>query len=370
MSGPVRQDRFRVEGMDCASCAMKIDTAVRRLGKQISDVNVSVTKGTMTVTHNGVEADAITGQLKKLGYKSSYLGANQGAAVAESETEAHACCSGHNHKHSHDDHDHAGHDHSGHDHDHSHEQKQVQAKETSPLHMHDHGTDEDNKPWWQQGKAKLTIAAGTALVAAYLLGHFVPQYEIYIFSAAMLVGLVPIARRALAGARFGTPFSIETLMTVAAVGALFIGAVEEAAMVVFLFLIGELLEGVAARRARNSIRGLADLVPKIARVEKDGQIIEQDASTLALGTIILVRPGDRIAADGEIISGNSAVNEAPVTGESTPKNKEVGDKVFAGTNNSDAVLRVKGTATSQNNTMARMIEQGVEAQESKGATER
>ena len=105
-------------------------------------------------------------------------------------------------------------------------------------------------------------------------------------------------------------------------------------------------------------------------MEKDGQIIEQDAASLALGTIILVRPGDRIAADGEIISGNSAVNEAPVTGESTPKNKEVGDKVFAGTINSDAVLRVKVTATAQNNTIARIIAQVEEAQESKAPTER
>ncbi|MDR0252782.1 MAG: heavy metal translocating P-type ATPase, partial [Brucellaceae bacterium] len=296
MSGPVRQDKFRVEGMDCASCAKKIDTAVRRLGNQISDVNVSVTKGTMTVTHSGIAADAITEQLKKLGYQSRYMSENLSVSTEEPEADAHACCSGHDHdhdhadhKHEHDhaDHSHEGHDHSAHDHK-THEHGTAKAQEASPLHMHDHGTDEDNKPWWQQGKARLTIAAGTALVAAYIIGHFLPQYDLYIFSAAMLVGLVPIARRALAGARFGTPFSIETLMTVAAVGALFIGAVEEAAMVVFLFLIGELLEGVAARRARNSIRGLADLVPKTARVEKDGQIIEQDAASLALGTIILV----------------------------------------------------------------------------------
>ncbi len=361
MSGPVRQDKFRVEGMDCASCAKKIDTAVRRLGDQISDVTVSVTKGTMTVTHKGIEADAITEQLKKLGYQSRHLGDNQATVPIEPETEKHSCSGDHDHEHSHE-----GHDHKEHKHDH----KAEKAQETSPLHMHDHGGDEDDKPWWQQGKARLTMAAGAALIAAYIAGHFLPHYALYIFSAAMLVGLVPIARRALAGARLGTPFSIETLMTIAAVGALFIGAVEEAAMVVFLFLIGEMLEGVAARRARNSIRGLADLVPKTARVEKDGQIIELDAASLSLGTIIQVRPGDRIAADGEVISGNSAVNEAPVTGESTPKNKEAGDRVFAGTINSDAVLRVKVTATTENNTIARIIAQVEEAQESKAPTER
>lgn len=365
MSGPVRQDKFRVEGMDCASCAKKIDTAVRRIGNQVSDVSVSVTNGTMTVTHKGLEADTITGQVKKLGYKARHLGESQPSALAEPEAPAAACSGNHDH-----DHDH-GHNHSGHDHQsHNHKNATQDVKETSPLHMHDHGSDDDSKPWWQQSKARLTIAAGAALVAAYIIGHFVPQYSLYIFSAAMLVGLVPIARRAIAGARFGTVFSIETLMTVAAIGALFIGAVEEAAMVVLLFLIGELLEGVAARRARNSIRGLADLVPKTARVEKDGQIIEQDAASLQVGTIIMIRPGDRIAADGVIISGNSAVNEAPVTGESTPKNKETGDKVFAGTINSDNVLRVEVTASAQNNTIARIIAQVEEAQESKAPTER
>lgn len=360
MSGPVCQDKFRVEGMDCASCAKKIDTAVRRISDQVSDVAVSVTTGTMTVTHSGIDIDTITTQVKKLGYKARHLGEQQSSVAPETETvtaTASACCSGDHH----DDHDHSHH---GHDHDH------VKAKDVSPLNIHEHGTDEDSKPWWQQGKARLTIAAGTALIAAYAIAHFLPQYSLYIFSVAMLVGLVPIARRAIAGARFGTVFSIETLMTVAAVGALFIGAVEEATMVVLLFLIGELLEGVAARRARNSIRGLSDLVPKTARVEKEGQIIEQDAASLEVGTIIMVRPGDRIAADGVVISGNSAVNEAPVTGESTPKNKETGDKVFAGTVNSDNVLRVEVTASAQNNTIARIIAQVEEAQESKAPTER
>ncbi|MFX9938899.1 heavy metal translocating P-type ATPase, partial [Acinetobacter baumannii] len=92
------------------------------------------------------------------------------------------------------------------------------------------------------------------------------------FLLAMLVGLIPIARRAISAARAGTPFSIEMLMTIAAVGAVIIGATEEAATVVFLFLIGELLEGVAASRARASIQDLTRLVPKTARLEENGQV--------------------------------------------------------------------------------------------------
>ena len=186
----------------------------------------------------------------------------------------------------------------------------------------------------------------------------------------MLVGLVPIARRAVMAALSGTPFSIEMLMTIAAVGACFIGATEEAATVVLLFLVGEMLEGVAAGRARASIQSLTALVPKTALVERNGQTEEVPAERLSVGAVILVRPGDRISADGEIVEGESAINEAPVTGESVPKRKGRGDTVFAGTINADGVLRIRVTAASSDNTIARVVKLVEEAQESKAPTER
>ncbi len=115
-------------------------------------------------------------------------------------------------------------------------------------------------------------------------------------------------------------------MSIAAIGAVFIGAEEEAATVVLLFLVGEMLEGLAASRARASIQGLSSLVPKTALVEKDGQNTEVPAESLAVGATILVRPGDRIPADGSIIEGSGEVDEAPVTGESVPRRKAVGDR--------------------------------------------
>ena len=135
----------------------------------------------------------------------------------------------------------------------------------------------------------------------------------------------------------GTVFTIELLMTIAAVGAVIIGAAEEAATVVFLFLVGELLEGVAAGRARASIKSLTALVPKTALVERDGRTEDVPADKVEVGSVIVVRPGERIAADGQVIDGESAVNEAPVTGESTPVRKRSGDSVFAGTISTDAV---------------------------------
>ncbi|WP_418936512.1 heavy metal translocating P-type ATPase [Neorhizobium galegae] len=225
-------------------------------------------------------------------------------------------------------------------------------------------------PWWKSAKGRLTILVGFALVAAYGIGHLVPAYDTYIFTAAMLIGLVPIARRAIMAALAGTPFSIEMLMTIAAVGAVIIDASEEAAAVVFLFLIGELLEGVAAGKARQSIQSLTALVPQNALLEENGQTREVPAESLAVGSIILVRPGDRISADGIIIAGESAIDEAPVTGESTPVSKGMDDTVFAGTINGDAALRVRVTAAAEDNTIARVVRLVEEAQESKAPTER
>lgn len=344
------QARYKVGGMDCASCATKIDTAVRRM-PGVEDVSVSVAAGTMTLSHDGTsDLGAIEKKVVGLGYSLRALGKK---APVEAEHHEHS----HHHDGEHDHHHHDGHDHSADD-----------ASEIEGLHGHDHGPMEG--PWWKSAKGRLTILVGLALAAAYGIGHLIPAYDTYIFTAAMLIGLVPIARRAIMAALAGTPFSIEMLMTIAAVGAVIIDASEEAAAVVFLFLVGELLEGVAAGRARQSIRGLTALVPKNALLEMNGRTREVPAASLRVGSVILVRPGDRISADGVIIAGESAVDEAPVTGESTPVAKGVHDTVFAGTINGDAALRVQVTAAAEDNTIARVVRLVEEAQEKKAPTER
>jgi len=346
--------RYRVGGMDCGSCASKIETAVRRIDG-VEDVSVSVTNGSLTVTHgDGVSADAIIRRVSRLGYKvMPFDGRAAQASKAGSCTHDHPHEHAHSHSHSHDC-DHAHGDAGGHSHE--------------SAHAHSHAGEEG--PWWRSGRALLTIVAGIALLAAYTLGKLVPSVEYWAFLAALLVGLVPIARRAAMAALAGTPFSIEMLMSIAAVGAVLIGATEEAAAVVLLFLVGEMLEGVAAGKARASIRGLADLVPKTALVERDGETVETAASLLAVGDVIIVRPGDRIPADGEIVEGSSDINEAPVTGESVPKRKGAADTVFAGTISTDGVLRIRVTATAEDNTIARIVRLVEEAQESKAPTER
>lgn len=322
--------RIRVEGMDCASCATKIENALQRM-PGVTEVNVSVAGGTVSVRHDQADTEAITSQISNLGYAvtgSEDIGVKQARHAVSAPDED------------------AGHS-----------------------HIHDHGP--TNQSWWQTRKGQLTIASGAALAVAYAVGKAVPATEQWAFLLAMMVGLIPIGRRAVSAAMAGTPFSIEMLMSIAAVGAVFIGATEEAATVVFLFLIGELLEGVAASRARASIQDLTKLVPKTARLEDgNGQVSEVEADTLSVGATIQVRPGDRIPADGVIVSGESSVDEAPVTGESTPVRKGRDANLFAGTVNGDGLLRVRVTAAAADNTIARVVKLVEEAQESKAPTER
>lgn len=316
MAAPDAQLKFRIGGMDCPGCATKIETAVRRVAG-VGTADVALGSQTLTLSYTGPDpSQAVQKQVVDLGYEIAPFSRATPDAAA------------------------------------------------------DHHQLEDG-PWWRSRKAMLTILCAAALGLAYTIGLAWPAFGQWAFIGAMAVGLLPIASRAIAAARAGSPFSIEMLMTIAAIGALFIGATEEAAVVVVLFLIGELLEGVASARARASIRGLADLVPKDAIVEEaSGATRTVPAADLTPDTIILARPGDRIAADGVIIDGHSAIDESPVTGESVPKGKGVGDQVFAGTINADAVLRIKVTAAAADNTIARVIRLVEEAQEGKAPTQR
>ena len=321
--------RMNVQGMDCAGCAIKIENALRRV-PGVEQVDVSVPRGTVTVRHDRSNSAEMKSRIAGLGY------AVTGSDSMQPQDGGHDRC-----------------------------------EERSASHSHAHDRGPPSQRWWETGKADLTISAGTALAVAFVLGKSIPAIERWAFLLAMMVGLIPIARRAISAAMAGTPFSIEMLMTVAAVGAVFIGATEEAATVVFLFLIGELLEGVAASRARASIQDLTKLVPKTARLEDDGgQVREVEAETLAVGSTIQVRPGDRIPADGVIVSGESSIDEAPVTGESNPVRKGRDQNVFAGTVNGDGLIRVRVTAAAADNTIARVVKLVEEAQESKAPTER
>ena len=159
-------------------------------------------------------------------------------------------------------------------------------------------------------------------------------------------------------------------MSIATVGAILIGATSEAAVVVLLFTVGELLEGVAANRARAGIEALGALVPRTALLIDGGTAREVPAARLKVGDLVLVRPGDRVSADGEVVEGASEVDESPVTGESMPVPKTEGAAVFAGSVNGSGALQVRVTRPAHDNTIARIVRLVEEAQEAKAPTAR
>ena len=289
--GAATRLNWRVEGMDCASCVAKVTKAVERLpGVSAVEVNLMAERLSLQLDASG-RPEAIEAQVAALGYATKRLDA--GAPPRPTDAAAPTC--GHDHDHGH-----------SHSHDHDQGQDLARPKAAAPPAGHDHShADHDDpadaaKPWWATGKAQLVWLLGALVLGAYALSLVLPERLTYpLFLAATAVAVVPFGRRAIALARAGSPFSIETLMVTAAVGAAVIGAAEEAAVVVLLFAVGELLENVAAGRARAGIRALADLMPRTAlRLRRDGTTEQLPADRLAVGDLVLIRPGDRVPATG------------------------------------------------------------------------
>ncbi len=228
----------------------------------------------------------------------------------------------------------------------------------------------ENLSWWQTGKGRLVIVSGLLLALAVVASFVLPAYSGYVFALAALLALLPLARKAFLSAIAGQPFTIETLVTIAVVGAIFIDEAAEAAVVVFLFLIGELLEMMAAAKARKSVQALADLVPKSAFLVTPEGTREVSADSLEVGDIIEVRPGGRVPADATISQGTTSIDEAAVTGESMPKRKMEGDDVYAGSINVDGVIQLTVTKTSENNMISRILTMVEDAEASKSPTAR
>ena len=223
------------------------------------------------------------------------------------------------------------------------------------------------KHWWP-----LAVAGVGALAAEVL--HFTDAAPTWVIA---LVALVSILSGGLTTYKKGwialknLNLNINALMSIAVTGAVLIGQWPEAAMVMFLFTVAELIEAKSLDRARNAISGLMQMAPDKATVQQaDGTWVEREVKDIALGAIVRVRPGERIGLDGEVIAGSSTIDQAPITGESLPIEKTVGDKVFAGTINQAGALEYRVTAAANNSTLARIIHAVEQAQGSRAPTQR
>ena len=307
---------YFVESMDCATCVRKVEGMVGGL-PGATDIRASFSKQTLQLTLDETQTPRSTleNNMKAMGYAPSPL-VKPGSAT---------------------------------------------GLQPAPV---------QSRPWYTSGQGKLVLVSGLLLALAFVFSFIEPKFSVYGYVAATLLGTWPLLKKAVASARFGDPFSINMLVSLAALGAVLIGQAAEGAVVVFFFAVGELLEGVAAGKARAGIQALAALTPKTALLLEGKQTREVPADSLQIGHQVQIRPGARVPADGRIVRGTSSLDDSPVTGESIPVLKTVGDQVFAGSINTDGVLSVEVEKTASDNTIARIIHMVEEAEGSKAPTAR
>ncbi|TDF88140.1 heavy metal translocating P-type ATPase [Paenibacillus piri] len=302
---------FRIEGMDCADCAQKLEKPVGAL-VSVNQVMVNYGAAKMTVEHDGSAEQAVIQTVNQAGY------------TATLETGG----------------------------------KPLQTDERSF--------------WRRNNKVMPTAISGLIFTVAWglELGNIMSESTSSIlYALAMIIGGYRIARTGIYGLRSRT-IGMDLLMTVAALGAGLIGQWEEGAAVVFLFSLGETLEAYTMDRTRKSIRGLMDLSPREALVRRNGEDMMIAIEAIQIGDTVIVKPGERIAMDGLISKGSSTVNQAPITGESVPVEKTEGDEVFAGTVNQQGALEVRVTKLSKDNTLSRIITLVEDAQAQKAPSQR
>ncbi|WP_162520181.1 zinc/cadmium/mercury/lead-transporting ATPase [Aeromonas media] len=311
-----RRHSWQVLGMDCPSCARKIETAVGRVaGVQQARVLFATEKLVVDLAP-GLSPDPITAAVLAAGFRL------KGKASAKAADDKH------------------------------------------------------RSPWLTTlsnlfGKYGQPLSLAALMLVAALLPA---QFGQPLFTLATLWGLWPVARKAWALTRSGSPFAIETLMTVAALGALFLGETAEAAMVLLLFMLGEHLEAYAAGRARAGVTALMALVPDQAlriRTTAEGEIREEVAAdTLRPGDIIEIAPGARLPADARLLDPLGAFDESALTGESIPVERRQGDKVPAGSLAADRVLRLEVVSEPGNNAIDRILHLIEEAESQRAPIER
>jgi Zn2+/Cd2+-exporting ATPase len=365
-----------VDGLDCASCAATIDRAIRSI-EGIEDVRADVMTERVTVSYSraAVQEDDVKGAIRRAGYR---VREREPGTVTTYRVEG-LCCATEARQIEdrlgrRPDVERLGFDYVG-------KRLTVEGRITAEnverevarlgMRARRQGTrfdPEDGRD--RRTRTILVMVAGILWAGALVSNYTVRVEEVTALLAigAIVVGGRYIVPRGIQAAR-NRALDMNFLMSVAAVGALGIGEYLEGASAMFLFALAQLLESRSMDRARNAIRGLMDLSPASASVIRDGVEVRVRADAVSVGELVIVRPGEKVPVDGRVVAGRSAVNQAPITGESIPVEKEEDADVFAGTLNGEGVLEVESTRSAEDTTLARIIHSVEEAQASRAPSQ-
>ncbi|MFB6161489.1 MAG: heavy metal translocating P-type ATPase [Haloferacaceae archaeon] len=388
--------RLSVPGMDCPSCAGKVESSVRKLDG-IDDVDPRATTGTLTVTFDADETtpDAITDRVERAGYDVE----NAGGATVTATVPGMDCpsCAGKvgtaldrlDGVSTYDTRPTSGTVVVTYDADATDAADVADAIESAGYEVRgvdgadgaESDPDDARESAWTSPRARKTGASGVLLALGLLLEFGLTGQNLRVgsvlgselavadvlFLAAIAVGGQAILQNGYYSAR-NLNLDIDFLMSVAILGALVASVAFgeslyfEAATLAVLFSVAELLERHSMNRARDSLRELMELSPDEATVKRDGEEVTVPVDEVAVGEVVVVRPGEKVPTDGEVVDGESAVNQAPITGESVPVDKAPGDEVFAGTINEEGYLEVAVTAAAGEDTLSRVVQLVEDAQ--------
>ncbi len=237
-------------------------------------------------------------------------------------------------------------------------------------HDDDHDSADEAQRFWEIREVRAATAAGVLLGTGLIVGFSDAEtLAAVLFVAALMVGGSTFVPETLRGLRHGR-LGVGTLMTIAGAGAVLLGELGEAASLAFLFSISEALEGYALARTRRGLRALLALVPERVTIRRDREELDVAPDELLVGDVMVVGPGDRLATDGIVRRGRSALDVSAITGESVPVEAEIGTEVFAASVNGGGVLEVEVTARTTESSLARVVHIVEEAQDRKGSSQR
>ncbi|MEK5234491.1 heavy metal translocating P-type ATPase [Paenibacillus sp. FSL L8-0470] len=377
VEGNVRR-QWVLEGLDCANCAMKIENKVKKI-EGVSSCSVNFTMKMMTLETAAAYADTAAEEAKRTvttlephvklkevqtagaRKKQQAAAVNFASSEAQGQAHSHAQHEHQGHTHGHSQGEAHGHSHThgsdeAHNHDHAHDEAHGHS------HSHEHGEGDTHK-------ILLRLGAGGILAAA---GMFLPVSgftELLIFLAAYFIVGGEVVWSAARNIVRGQVFDENFLMALATIGAFAIGEYPEGVAVMLFYQVGELFQGLAVNRSRRSITALMDIRPEFAFLKEGEQLRKVSPEEVAVGDIIVIKPGEKVPLDGTILEGSAMMDTSALTGESVPRSAEPGAQVLSGFINRNGVITVQVTQTFGESAVSKILELVQNASSNKAKTE-